>query len=288
MFPVVDDLRAMEFGTPGKSRETIVNFVVHGKKRATAGLAAEYEKQSEDIEYIGECLAMVDNDSRHIATLQVTRVEESRFADVPDEFALAEAEGDLNAADFRASHYDFWTRIGETITDDTKIIQIYFNLLTHRLRKLEETDVDWLTRACQDEDVQRWTKIPRPYERHHGEAFVKDHAGELAVWVIVDSRTQEPVGVCSIHNITNGVASVGYWVAPWGRMSGAASTALLILPTLARRIGNAHTLQATIAQTNTASRRTAERAGFQLIGNSIETCPDGSEEAQGLHYQLVI
>ena len=288
MFPVVDDLRAMEFGTPGKSRETIVNFVVHGKKRATAGLAAEYEKQSEDIEYIGECLAMVDNDSRHIATLQVTRVEESRFADVPDEFALAEAEGDLSAADFRASHYDFWTRIGETITDDTKIIQIYFNLLTHRLRKLEETDVDWLTRACQDEDVQRWTKIPRPYERHHGESFVKDHAGELAVWVIVDSRTQEPVGVCSIHNITNGVASVGYWVAPWGRMSGAASTALLILPTLARRIGNAHTLQATIAQTNTASRRTAERAGFQLIGNSIETCPDGSEEAQGLHYQLVI
>ena len=288
MFPVVDDLRAMEFGTPGKSRETIVNFVVHGKKRATAGLAAEYEKQSEDIEYIGECLAMVDNDSRHIATLQVTRVEESRFADVPDEFALAEAEGDLNAADFRASHYDFWTRIGETITDDTKIIQIYFNLLTHRLRKLEETDVDWLTRACQDEDVQRWTKIPRPYERHHGESFVKDHAGELAVWVIVDSRTQEPVGVCSIHNITNGVASVGYWVAPWGRMSGAASTALRIMPTLARRIGNAHMLQATIAETNAASQRTAARAGFTLIGNSSDSCPDGTEVAQGLLYELRI
>ena len=288
MFPVVDDLRAMEFGTPGKSRETIVNFVVHGKKRATAGLVAEYEKQSEDIEYIGECLAMVDNDSRHIATLQVTRVEESRFADVPDEFALAEAEGDLNAADFRASHYDFWTRIGETITDDTKIIQIYFNLLTHRLRKLEETDVDWLTRACQDEDVQRWTKIPRPYERHHGEAFVKDHAGELAVWVIVDSLTQEPVGVCSIHNITNGVASVGYWVAPWGRMSGAASTALRIMPTLARRIGNAHMLQATIAETNAASQRTAARAGFTLIGNSSDSCPDGTEVAQGLLYKFRI
>ena len=288
MFPVVDDLRAMEFGTPGKSRETIVNFVVHGKKRAAAGLAAEYEKQSEDIEYIGECLAMVDNDSRHIATIKVTLVEESRFADVPDEIALAEAEGDLNAEDFRASHYDFWTRIGETITDDTKIIQIYFNLLTHRLRKLEETDVDWLTRACQDEDVQRWTKIPRPYERHHGESFVKDHAGELAVWVIVDSRTQEPVGVCSIHNITNGVASVGYWVAPWGRMSGAASTALRIMPTLARRIGNAHTLQATIAETNAASQRTAERADFTLIGNSPDSCPDGTEVAQGLLYELRI
>lgn len=288
MFPVVDDLRAMEFGTPGKSRETIVNFVVHGNKRATAGMAAEYEKECEEIEYIGECLAMLDNDSQHIATLQVTHVDISRFADVPDEFALAEAEGDLNAADFRASHFDFWTRAGETITDDTMINQIYFNLLTHRLRKLEETDVDWLTRAGQDEEVQRWTKIPRPYERHHGESFVKDHAGELAVWVIVDSRTQEPVGVCSIHNVTNGVASVGYWVAPWGRKSGAASTALRIMPTLARRIGNAHTLQATIAETNAASRRTAERAGFTLIGNSPDSCPDGTEVAQGLLYELRI
>jgi uncharacterized protein YhfF/L-amino acid N-acyltransferase YncA len=288
MFPVVDDLRAMEFGTPGKSRETIVNFVVHGNKRATAGMAVEYEKECEEIEYIGECLAMLDNDSQHIATLQVTHVDISRFADVPDEFALAEAEGDLNAADFRASHFDFWTRAGETITDDTMINQIYFNLLTHRLRKLEETDVDWLTRAGQDEEVQRWTKIPRPYERHHGESFVKDHAGELAVWVIVDSRTQEPVGVCSIHNVTNGVASVGYWVAPWGRKSGAASTALRIMPTLARRIGNAHTLQATIAETNAASRRTAERAGFTLIGNSPDSCPDGTEVAQGLLYELRI
>ena len=288
MFPVVDDLRAIEFGSPGKSRETIVNYVVHGNKRATAGMAAEYEKECEEIEYIGECLAMLDNDSQHIATLQVTHVDISRFADVPDEFALAEAEGDLNAADFRASHFDFWTRAGETITDDTMINQIYFNLLTHRLRKLEETVVDWLTRAGQDEEVQRWTEIPRPYERHHGESFVKDHAGELAVWVIVDSRTQEPVGVCSIHNVTNGVASVGYWVAPWGRKSGAASTALRIMPTLARRIGNAHTLQATIAETNAASRRTAERAGFTLIGNSPDSCPDGTEVAQGLLYELRI
>ena len=99
---------------------------------------------------------------------------------------------------------------------------------------------------------------------------------------------QEPVGVCGIHHITNGVASVGYWVAPWGRKSGAASTALRILPALARRVGNAHTLQATIAESNTASRRTAERAGFQLIGKSSETCPNGDSREQGLQYNFQI
>ncbi len=288
MFPVVDNLRSIEFGTPGKSRENLVNFIINGNKRATAGLAADYEKEGEEVEFVGECLSMVDNDGKHVATLQVTRVDTTRFADVPDEFALAEAEGDLNAADFRASHMEYWTKVGETITDDTMINQIYFTLLTHRLRDLHPSDAEWITQACQDAEVQRWTKVPRPYTREHAESFVINKNGELAAWAIIDSRSQEPVGVIGIHNVINGVASIGYWVAPWGRKSGAASTALRIIPTLARRIGKAHTLHATIAETNTVSRRTAERAGLTLIGNASDSCPDGSSSTQGLIYQLQI
>ena len=288
MFPVVDNLRSIEFGTPGKSRQTLVNFVINGDKRATAGLAADYEKEGEEVEFVGECLSMVDNDGKHVATLQVTRVDTTRFADVPDEFALAEAEGDLNAADFRASHMQYWTKVGETITDDTMINQIYFTLLTHRLRDLHPSDAEWITQACQDAEVQRWTKVPRPYTREHAESFVINKNGELAAWAIIDSRSQEPVGVIGIHHVIDGVASIGYWVAPWGRKSGAASTALRIIPTLARRIGKAHTLHATIAETNTVSRRTAERAGLTLIGNASDSCPDGSSSTQGLIYQLQI
>ena len=286
MFPVVDNLRSIEFGTPGKSRENLVNFIINGNKRATAGLAADYEKEGEEVEFVGECLSMVDNDGKHVATLQVTHVDITRFANVPDEFALAEAEGDLNAADFRASHMEYWTKVGETITDDTMINQIYFTLLTHRLRDLHPSDAEWITQACQDAEVQRWTKVPRPYTREHAESFVINKNGELAAWAIIDSRSQEPVGVIGIHHVINGVASIGYWVAPWGRKSGAASTALRIIPTLARRIGKAHTLHATIAETNTASRRTAERAGFTLIGNSPDSCPDGLTSTTGLIYQI--
>ena len=129
MFPRVDNLRVIEFGTPGTSREALVNFVLHGNKRATAGLFSEYETEGEEVEHIGELLAMVDNDGQHVGTLEVARVEIVRFADVPDEFALAEAEGDLDASDFRASHLAFWTRVGETVTDDTLIVTVYFNLL---------------------------------------------------------------------------------------------------------------------------------------------------------------
>jgi uncharacterized protein YhfF len=129
MFPRVDNLRGIEFGTLGTSREALVNLVLHGNKRATAGLLSEYETEGEAVEHVGELLAMVDNDGKHVGTLEVTRAEIVRFADVPDEFALAEAEGDLNASDFRASHLAFWTRVGETVTDDTLVVTVYFNLL---------------------------------------------------------------------------------------------------------------------------------------------------------------
>lgn len=38
MFPVVNGLRSVEFGTPGDSRTNLVNLILHGQKRATAGL----------------------------------------------------------------------------------------------------------------------------------------------------------------------------------------------------------------------------------------------------------
>ncbi|MEY2744500.1 MAG: hypothetical protein RJA65_503 [Actinomycetota bacterium] len=273
MFKVVDNLR-------------LIDFIVNGNKRATAGLLDDYAKESEPIESVGECLAMLDNNDQHVATLRVTRVEVSRFIDVPDEFALAEAEGDLNAADFRASHSEYWSRIGETVTDETQIVQVYFELLTHRLRPLQSSDAEWIYHACQDTEVQRWTQIPRPYTRDHAKSFVADQNGELLASAIIDSRTGEPAGVAGIHHIKNGVATVGYWIAPQARRAGAASTALKILPTIARRLGDAQTVRAIIAETNVASRATAERAGFKIARKSAEQCPDGTAQTTALDYEL--
>jgi uncharacterized protein YhfF len=284
-FPVVDSLRSIEFGTPGESRARLVDFIINGNKRATAGLLHDYAKEGEPVEHVGECLAMVNNDGKHVATLHVTRVEITRFADVPDAFALAEAEGDLNAADFRASHLEYWTRAGEKITDDTQVVQVYFDLLSHRLRDLQPNDAEWIYRACQDTDIQRWTTIPRPYTREHAESFVVDHGGELAAYAIVTALTNEPVGVAGLHHVRDGVASVGYWVAPWGRGHRAAASALRVLRTLIHRNTEARTVRALIAETNVASRRTAERAGFTMAGPDSDTCPDGKNQVVALRYE---
>jgi uncharacterized protein YhfF len=285
-FPVVDSLRSIEFGTPGESRARLVDFIIHGNKRATAGLLHDYAKEGEPVEHAGECLAMVDNDGKHVATLQVTRVEVARFADVSDEFALAEAEGDLNAADFRASHREYWTRVGEDITDDTQVVQVYFDLLAHRLRDLRPDDAEWIHRACQDTDIQRFTLVPRPYTREHAESFVRDRGGELAAYAVLRADSHEPVGVAGIHHVRESVASVGYWVAPWGRGHGAAADALRVLCSIVARTTDAHTVRALIAESNAASRRTAERAGFTMNGPDSETCPDGACEVTALRYEF--
>jgi len=129
-FPIVNGLRTIEFGNPGESRDTILSFLLDGNKRATAGtLEWDYVAENEPIETVGEKLAVLDNHNQHIATIQVNRVEVKRFADVPDEFALAEAEGDLSGDDFRESHYAFWTKNGSPITDDTEIVLVYFDLI---------------------------------------------------------------------------------------------------------------------------------------------------------------
>lgn len=131
-FPVVDGLRSIEFGTPGPMRAELIALVLAGRKKATAGLLAEYEEEGEPVESVGEGLAVIDDDRRHVATIEITRVDTLRFDGVPDAFAVAEGEGDLTAADFRAGHRRFWSAGGSTVTDATTVVTRYFELTEPR------------------------------------------------------------------------------------------------------------------------------------------------------------
>jgi len=129
-FPLVNGLRSIEFGNPGESRDQLISLILDGNKRATAGtLEWDYMAENEPIETVGEKLAVLDNEGRQIATIQATRVEVTRFADVPTEFALAEAEGDLSGDDFRSSHFAYWSKLGLEIKDETEIVLLYFDLV---------------------------------------------------------------------------------------------------------------------------------------------------------------
>ena len=125
----VNGLRSIEFGTPGAMRDRLNDLIINGNKRATAGLLKEdYIDEGEEIEFVGERLAILDNHQKQIGIIKVIRVEVMEFKDVPTEFALAEAEGDLSGDDFRRSHSKFWNSVGVDAKPETKVVTVYFDL----------------------------------------------------------------------------------------------------------------------------------------------------------------
>jgi uncharacterized protein YhfF len=107
------------------------DFILNGNKRATTGLFDhDYEQEDEEVEQVGELLAMLDSDGNHVATLKVTSAYVTTFGEVTWEHAAAEAEGDENLEEWRAGHRNFWSRNdGLDITDDTRVVCVTFDLV---------------------------------------------------------------------------------------------------------------------------------------------------------------
>lgn len=153
-----------------------------------------------------------------------------------------------------------------------------------------ESDIDWITEACQAPDIQRWTLVPRPYTRDHARHFVEHPETEYWRWVVEQPDTGTPVAVVGIHAVDpdTGDAEVGYWVAPWGRGMRVMASALARVAELAATDASIRALTARIAEGNTASRRVAQRAGFLEVGRIECGCRDGDEPTDAILYRLTL
>jgi uncharacterized protein YhfF len=125
----LSEIRTIELGNTREFQDELNSLILTGKKRATAGaLEWDYE-EGEPVEKVGEKFALLNYQGKAIATIQATRVEIVDFIDVPDEFALAEGEGDLSAEDFRKSHAKYWAEDGFKVKDDSPIVLMYFEVI---------------------------------------------------------------------------------------------------------------------------------------------------------------
>jgi cystathionine gamma-synthase len=127
-FAMVDGLRTLELGSPGAMRAELNALVLQGRKRATAGLLAEYLAEGEPVEAAGERLVLVDDAGSRVGVVRVERVVQARFADVTWEFAEAEGEGFTSLAHWREGHLRFWAGEGTSVTDDTELALVWFRL----------------------------------------------------------------------------------------------------------------------------------------------------------------
>jgi RimJ/RimL family protein N-acetyltransferase len=155
------------------------------------------------------------------------------------------------------------------------------------LRPLDPSDADWIFEACQDPEIQKWTQIPRPYTHHHAVDFAATKSGDIEVWVIEKDR---PLGVIGVHSINPAtrIAEIGYWCAPWGRQQGAMKSGLTQFLELAKENPDVAIVQATIAETNIASRKTAESVGFHFAGAAERSCRCGGDEVSAVLYERTV
>ncbi|OWV03884.1 ASCH domain-containing protein [Micromonospora wenchangensis] len=130
MWPRIGGLRTLALGTPGEVRTTLNTLVLAGVKTATAGLLTEYADETEELEHVGERLALVDDRDALVGVVEVTGIEVVPFSGVSWDFARSEGEGDRSIEDWRAGHAGYWARVGTPVTDDTEIVCIRFRLVS--------------------------------------------------------------------------------------------------------------------------------------------------------------
>jgi cystathionine gamma-synthase len=124
-----DGRRALGLGTPGETRARLNGLVLAGRKRATTRLASVYRDHGEPVETPGDQLVLVDDDGARVATVEVQRVEVTRFADVSWELADAEGDGFTALEDWRRGHRDSWREQGFDVADDTEVVLVWFRLV---------------------------------------------------------------------------------------------------------------------------------------------------------------
>jgi len=138
-----------------------------------------------------------------------------------------------------------------------------------RLRRLQQRDAGLIALYASDPRVARATSvIPHPYPPGAAEAFVARVLGQGAretVWAL-DTGPDDGnglIGLISLKPCGEGLAEIGYWVAPafWG--TGFASEAVEAL--VGHAVGS-RTLVAEVFQDNPASARVLMHAGFTYEG----------------------
>ena len=138
-----------------------------------------------------------------------------------------------------------------------------------RLRGWGHADLDVIHRACQDPDIQRWTRVPSPYVEGSAHGFV-DHvvpATRAQGGASFAVETAEGVvGSIALHHAWDGVGEIGFWMAPWARGRGLLHDALITLCRWCFEERGLARVEMLIEPDNHASRRVAVRAGFSEEG----------------------
>ncbi|WP_426623189.1 GNAT family N-acetyltransferase [Leifsonia sp. McL0607] len=137
-------------------------------------------------------------------------------------------------------------------------------------------DIDRIAELCREPAIAAWTTVPSPYERADAERFVMRTVpdgwagGRECTWAIRDASTGALQGLAGLHDIDDGEAEIGFWLAAEARGRGWMACAVqLVLDFAFAEAPAGLALQRVVWHAfagNAASAAVARRAGFQWEG----------------------
>jgi len=105
-----DTYSAWHFCDNQADADELVELVLAGRKRATAGALWSYEAEDEPLPRAGDFSVITDWSGTARCIIRTVTVEVVAFAAVSEEFAATEGEGDRSLACWREAHWAAFSR----------------------------------------------------------------------------------------------------------------------------------------------------------------------------------
>ena len=133
----VDDAHPVEcFGDSAELADELIDLVLHGPKRATAGLVSDFATEGEPLPRIGGHWIACDGSGVPRVVLRTVELRIGPIDSVDDAFAWDEGEGDRSRDDWLRSHRGYFTRTcaarGEEFTDAHEVVFERFQVVWPR------------------------------------------------------------------------------------------------------------------------------------------------------------
>lgn len=99
-----------QFGYGVEQGDQLLEVVMTGPKRATAGAFSAYEQEGEAVPRPGDFSIVTDGSGIARCIIRTTQVDITPFDQVDEQFAFDEGEGDRSLAYWRSVHWPYFVR----------------------------------------------------------------------------------------------------------------------------------------------------------------------------------
>lgn len=131
--PATAEYQVWHFGDSERLARELAELVLHGPKRATAGLLWDTELDPAMSPVQGGYSLVTDHAGAPLLVIRTTQVEIRPYGEVDDDFAAAEGEGDGSLRYWREAHWAYFSRrcaaLGRAPAEDMPVVLERFALI---------------------------------------------------------------------------------------------------------------------------------------------------------------